>query len=90
LLYMIIEHFRNRNPIPVYRRFRDHGRLAPEGLEYVSSWVDEELERCFQLMETDDRKLLDEWIANWSDIVEFEIFPVISSKEAAEKIAQHL
>jgi hypothetical protein len=68
----------------------NHGRLAPEGLQYVSSWVDEELERCFQLMETDDRKLLDEWIANWSDIVEFEIFPVISSKEAAEKIAQHL
>jgi hypothetical protein len=90
LLYMIIEHFKNRNPVPVYRRFRDHGRLAPEGLQYVSSWVDEELERCFQLMETDDRKLLDEWIANWSDIVEFEIFPVISSKEAAEKIAQHL
>ncbi|HEY9431715.1 MAG TPA: DUF3303 family protein [Blastocatellia bacterium] len=87
---MIIEHFKNRNPVPVYRRFRDHGRLAPEGLQYVSSWVDEELERCFQLMETDDRKLLDEWIANWSDIVEFEIFPVISSKEAAEKIAQHL
>jgi Domain of unknown function (DUF3303) len=90
LLYMIIEHFKNRNPVPVYRRFRDHGRLAPEGLQYVSSWVDEKLERCFQLMETDDRKLLDEWIANWSDIVEFEIFPVISSKEAAEKIAQHL
>ena len=87
---MIIEHFKNRNPVPVYRRFRDHGRLAPEGLQYVSSWVDEELERCFQLMETDDRKLLDEWIANWSDIVEFEIFPVISSKEAAEKIAYHL
>lgn len=87
---MIIEHFKNRNPVPVYRRFRDHGRLTPEGLQYVSSWVDEELERCFQLMETDDRKLLDEWIANWSDIVEFEIFPVISSKEAAEKIAQHL
>jgi Domain of unknown function (DUF3303) len=82
---MIIEHFKNRNPVPVYRRFRDHGRLAPEGLQYVSSWVDEELERCFQLMETDDRKLLDEWIANWSDIIEFEIYPVISSKEAAER-----
>jgi hypothetical protein len=90
LLYMIIEHFKNRNPVPVYRRFRDHGRLVPEGLQYMSSWVDEELERCFQLMETDDRKLLDEWMANWSDIVEFEIFPVISSKEAAEKIAPHL
>jgi hypothetical protein len=87
---MIIEHFKNRNPVPVYRRFRDHGRLAPEGLQYVSSWVDEGLERCFQLMETDDRKLLDEWIVNWSDIVEFEIYPVIPSREAAEKIAPHL
>jgi Domain of unknown function (DUF3303) len=90
LLYMIVERFKNRDPIPVYRRFRDRGRLAPEGLQYVSSWVDEGLECCFQLMETDDRKLLDEWIADWSDIVEFEIYPVISSKEAAEKIAPHL
>jgi len=87
---MIIEHFKNQDPIPVYRRFHDHGRLTPEGLQYVSSWVDEGLKRCFQLMETDDRKLLDEWIVNWSDIVEFEIYPVISSKEAAEKIAPRL
>jgi hypothetical protein len=87
---MIIERFKNRDPVPVYSRFRDRGRLAPEGLQYVSSWVDEELEHCFQLMETDDRKLLDEWIANWSDIVEFEIYPVISSKEAAEKVAPRL
>jgi len=90
LLYMIIEHYKNQDPVPVYRRFRDHGRLAPKGLQYLSSWVDEGLKRCFQLMETDDRKLLDEWIANWSDIVEFEIYPVISSKEAVEKIAPNL
>ena len=90
MLYMIIEHFKNQDPVPVYRRLRDRGRLAPQGLQYVSSWVDEELNCCFQLMETDDRKLLDEWIANWSDIVEFEIYPVISSKEAAEKVAPHL
>jgi hypothetical protein len=87
---MIIEHYKNQDPVPVYRRFRDHGRLAPEGLQYLSSWVDEGLKRCFQLMETDDRKLLDEWIANWSDIVGFEIYPVISSKEAVEKIAPNL
>ena len=87
---MIIEHFKNQDPVPVYRRFRDRGRLAPQGLQYVSSWVDEELSRCFQLMETDDRNLLDEWMANWSDIVEFEIYPVISSKEATEKVAPHL
>lgn len=90
LLYMIIEHFKEQNPLPVYRRFRDSGRLAPEGLRYVSSWVDEELERCFQLMETDDRTLIDEWIANWQDIVDFEVYPVISSKAVAEKVAVHL
>jgi hypothetical protein len=87
---MIIENFKDRDPVPVYRRFRDCGRLLPEGLQYVSSWVDEKLERCFQLMETDDRKLLDEWIADWSDIVEFEIYPVLSSKEAAEKVSSRL
>jgi hypothetical protein len=87
---MIIEHFKNGDPVPVYRRFRDRGRLAPNGLQYISSWVDEKLERCFQIMETDDRKLLDQWITNWSDIVEFEVFPVVSSKEATERIAPRL
>jgi len=90
LLYMIIEHFKNQDPVPVYRRFRDRGRLAPEGLRYVSSWVDEKLERCFQLMETDDRKLLDEWLGNWSDVVDFEVYPVVSSSEAAERVAPRL
>ncbi|MBI3523971.1 MAG: DUF3303 family protein [Betaproteobacteria bacterium] len=88
--YMIVEHYRNQDPAPVYRRFRDHGRLAPGGLRYISSWVDEKLECCFQLMETPDRKLIDVWISNWSDIVEFEIYPVLSSAEAAEKVAPHL
>ena len=90
LLYMVVEHFKHADPLPVYRRFRDRGRLAPEGLQYVSSWVDEKFDRCFQLMETDDRSQLDEWIAKWSDIVSFEVFPVISSKEAAERIASKL
>jgi hypothetical protein len=87
---MIIERFVDGDPVPVYRRFRDRGRLAPEGLQYISSWVDEKLAFCFQIMETAERKLLDEWIANWSDIVEFEIHPVISSKEAAEAVAPRL
>lgn len=90
MLYMIVEHFLNDDPVPVYRRFRDRGRLAPEGLQYVSSWVDEKLERCFQLMETNDPKLLDQWIANWKDVARFEVYPVISSKEAAERVAPHL
>ncbi len=71
MLYLVIENFKNQDPVPVYRRFSERGRLAPEGLQYISSWVDEKLERCFQLMETTDRQLLDEWIANWSDLVEF-------------------
>ena len=90
MLYMVIEHFKGGDPAPVYRRFRDHGRLAPEGLTYVSSWVDTTFERCYQLMEADDRQLLDEWIARWSDIVDFEVHPVITSAEAAEKIAPRL
>ena len=87
MLYMIVEHFKNRDPVPVYRRFLDRGRLAPDGLQYVSSWVDEKIERCFQLLETADRNFIDEWIANWSDIVEFEVYPVISSQEAAEIVS---
>jgi hypothetical protein len=87
---MVVEHFKNRDPVPVYQRFRDRGRMAPEGLRYVSSWIDERLERCFQLMETSDPKLLDEWIENWSDIVDFEVYPVISSTEAAERISSRL
>jgi hypothetical protein len=83
---MIIEHFKNHDPQPVYERFRNSGRLAPEGLHYVSSWVDVKLDRCFQLMETEDQKLVDEWISNWSDLANFEVVPVITSVEAAEKV----
>jgi hypothetical protein len=87
---MIVEHFKNQDPVPVYRRFRDHGRMAPDGVHYVSSWVDENLERCFQLMESEDRKDLDDWLANWSDIVEFEVYPVIPSAEAAARVSARL
>jgi hypothetical protein len=90
LLFMIVEHFKNGDAVPVYRRFRERGRLAPEGLEYVASWVDEKLERCFQLMESEDAKLLDEWMANWSDLTDFEVYPVITSQEAVEKISPRL
>jgi hypothetical protein len=86
-LYMIVEHFKNKDAIAVYRRFRERGRMAPEGLSYISSWVDEKFERCYQLMETDDRRLLEQWMANWEDLVGFEVYPVIPSKEAAERIA---
>ena len=89
-LYMVIEHFMNRDAVPVYRRFREKGRMLPEGLVYVASWVDAEMDRCYQVMETHDRALLEEWMALWSDLIDFEVHPVVTSQEAAEKIAPHL
>ena len=85
MLYMVVERFRD-GAEPVYRRFRERGRMAPAGLAYVASWVDEPMQRCWQLMETGDRALLDEWMASWSDLVEFEVVPVMTSAEAAQKI----
>jgi hypothetical protein len=84
-LFMVVEHFKSGDAAPVYQRFRERGRLAPEGLTYVNSWVDATLQRCFQLMETDDPTLLDAWIANWSDLADFEVYPVITSAEAAKR-----
>ena len=83
---MIVERFKNGDPAPAYKRFRECGRLTSEGLRYVSSWVDEDLKLCFQVMETEDRRLLDEWISKWSDLVDFEVHAVITSAEAAERV----
>jgi hypothetical protein len=90
MLYMIVENFRGGDAVPVYRRFRDRGRLAPEGLRYVASWVTDDLRRCFQVMECDDEALLREWMAAWDDIVDFEVVPVVTSAEAAASIAPRL
>jgi hypothetical protein len=84
--YMIVERF-THGPRPVYARFRERGRMAPEGLRYVTSWVTTDGDRCYQVMECDDRALLDEWIAAWADLVDFEVVPVITSAEAAAKFA---
>lgn len=81
MLFMVIEHFKGRNPEPVYKRFAEQGRLMPEGLSYVNSWIEVGMDRCFQLMETDDPILLQEWIKNWGDLVEFEVVPVVTSAE---------
>jgi hypothetical protein len=79
-LFMVIEKFKNNDAIPVYRRFKERGRLAPEGLNYISSWVDHNLTRCYQVMETLDRGLLDQWIANWNDLIDFEVHRVITNR----------
>lgn len=88
--YMVVEHFRNADPLPVYRRFRDHGRLAPDGLRYLASWVTDDFRCCFQVMECDDLALLEQWMQRWSDLVDFEVTPVITSAEATAAIAPRL
>lgn len=81
---MIIEEFRE-GPEPVYARFRERGRMAPEGLRYVDSWVTTDGARCFQVMDCGDRTLLDSWMAKWADLVSFTVVPVTTSAEAAAK-----
>jgi hypothetical protein len=90
MLYMVVEHFRNGDAVPVYRRFRDKGRLAPDGLRYVSSWVADDLGRCFQLMECSDPALLEQWMTQWRDLVEFEVVPVLTSAEAQSALGPRL
>jgi hypothetical protein len=90
MTYLVIEYFRGGDALPVYRRFRDQGRLAPEGLTYVASWVTEDFHRCFQIMECEDRKLLSEWTARWEDLVDFEVIPVLTSAQAMALITPRL
>jgi hypothetical protein len=85
---MVVEHYRNGDPGPVYARFRTQGRLAPAGLHYVDSWVTDDMTRCFQIMECDDSGLLSEWMSRWADLVEFEVYPIISSAEAAARTSK--
>jgi Domain of unknown function (DUF3303) len=89
MLFMVIERYKNRDARAVYRRFREHGRMMPEGLEYIDSWVEQNYERCFQLMAAADPSLFDQWTSHWNDLVEFEIIPVATSKEASDQIVKH-
>ena len=85
MLFMVIERFRNRDAEPVYRWFRERGRMMPDGLHYVGSWIETNFDRCFQLMECDDERLFADWIANWNDLMDFEVVPVATS-EAMQKL----
>jgi hypothetical protein len=90
MLFMIVERFKNGDPVPVYRRFRDHGRMAPEDVAYIGSWVTPDLSRCFQIMDAPGRTELDAWIAKWADVADFEVTPVITSAEAQTLVAPRL
>jgi hypothetical protein len=83
MLYMVIERFRNDDAAAVYSRFQEKGRMLPDGLKYVDSWVEVNHSRCFQLMECDDVRLFQQWDVHWNDLVDFEIVAVHSSKDAA-------
>ncbi len=87
MLYMVVETFKPGAAPEIYRRARELGRQLPQGLDYIDSWVDLEFSKCFQLMRTDDRSLIDAWIAKWSDLTQFEIIAVRTSAEAARIIA---
>ena len=90
MLFMVVERFKNGDAVPVYRRFREQGRLAPAGVTYVNSWVTRDLTQCFQIMDAPDRALLDQWLARWMDLVDFDVIPVITSAEAAASVAPRL
>ena len=90
MLFMVIERFRDRDPIPVYRRVRDEGVKFPDGLKYLGSWIEPNFDRCFQLMECDDARLLQEWILSWGDLADFEITPVVPSNETRELVTSRL
>jgi hypothetical protein len=87
MLFMVIERFKNRDPVPIYKRLQDGGRSMPPGLRYVASWIEANFDRCFQVMECDDAQLLQSWVLQWRDLMDFEIVPVSSSQSVQELFA---
>jgi hypothetical protein len=91
MLFMVIEQFRDHDMIPIYRRVRESGRTLPEGLRYVDSWIEPNFSRCFQMMECDDARLLQQWVLQWRGLgVTFEFIPVVPSAQTSEVVAPHL
>ena len=86
MLYMIIEKFHPGKAKKLYQRFEEKGRMLPEGVIYINSWIDEQVATCYQVMESDAKEKIDEWIKCWSDLADFEVIPVITSAQAKEKI----
>ena len=89
MLFLVIEHFRPGKVKELYKRFDEKGRMAPEGVNYVNSWIDRDVKTCYQVMESPSEEKLREWIANWNDLVDFEVIPVITSAEAKAKVLEN-
>lgn len=86
MVYMIIEHYHPGKIKELYRRFDEKGRMLPEGVHYINSWINGDVTICYQVMESDSINKLHEWISNWNDIVDFQVIPVISSAEARSRV----
>ena len=86
MLYMIIEHFHPGKIKELYQRFDEKGRMLPEGVKYINSWITDDMTTCYQVMESGSVDKLHEWIRNWNDIVDFKIIPVISSAEVKRRV----
>ena len=86
MLFMVIERFRDRDAVPIYQRLREQGRMMPEGLRYIDSWIEPNFDRVFQLMECDDVTLFQQWIVQWRDLMDFEIVPVSPSRDTVKAI----
>lgn len=89
MLFMVIERFKNQDAKAVYKRFQEQGRMMPDGLKYIDSWVEANFNRCFQLMECNDPALFQQWILEWQDLMEFEIVPVVPSSETKKSITSN-
>jgi hypothetical protein len=87
VLFHATERYRDGDPVPVYRRFREHGRMTPDGVEYVASWVTDDLSTCFQVMEAESLAALGQWMEHWDDLVDFEVVHVVTSAEASERVS---
>ena len=85
---MVVERFKDDSARHVYHRAREKGRMLPDGLEYVNSWVSSDFDRCFQLMKTEDPKLFRQWIEKWEDLIDFEVIQVVSSEEASNALTE--
>jgi len=81
MYYMVIEHFHDGSAPEIYKRFQERGRMMPDGLNYVASWIEPNFRRCFQVMEWEDQATFDEWATKWNDLMDFEVVPVITSSE---------